>query len=396
MTPSQKPVLGLLVLVAIFFAEPLSEIIPALSLVDEFVSILGFLIIFYKLLCNHGKIQLHITEMILAKCFGIILVLGLVGNVTSGIERTALDILVETLNALKFFGSYLLCRHLFSKEYRQNLKKSAVRFAKIYTVVASVCWGLSMFGNIGMHGDTRFGIPSYSFIYSNPGSYSNYCVGALMLTLFVGDKKINVYSVLNLLLLLLTLRSKAFGVAVCFVFLAIGKKSNKLINLGKFSLAAIGAFVVGKEQINYYFGSGITPRSLFLKNGIKIANDYFPFGAGLGTYGTSVAGRNYSPLYIKYGMDQYWFFQISDSYNYMNDNFWPAIMVQYGWIGAAIYVVMLLSLYRNLIKSCKGDTKKQLAINLCFCTIAIASLGGPILFGQYGVMLFMLIPILLS
>ena len=52
-------------------------------------------------------------------------------------------------------------------------------------------------------------------------------------------------------------------------------------------IIAILGICGGYFQIRYYFLDNVTPRALFLANGIETANQYFPTGAGFSTYGES-------------------------------------------------------------------------------------------------------------
>ena len=132
----------------------------------------------------------------------------------------------------------------------------------------------------------------------------------------------------------------------------------------------------GYFQIRYYFLDNVTPRALFLVNGITTANDFFPLGAGYSTFGSNMAKINYSPLYGKYGFDQVWGMN-QEEQQFLNDNFWPMIMGQYGWIGLLLYVDILLLLFKIINIEIVNKQLKIAGFSIFFLLL-YSSVGGPI------------------
>lgn len=387
-----KSFIGYLIIAALFFAEPLSSVWYSVTGIDELITLFGWIILLIAIIRNRGLLVQEKWKLVVLSFVLGILSIGLLGNLCSGVSRTIWNIFLDAYNYIRIWGSFLLFDFAFPQSTKIAIKKRLLTFSKYFTILCMAFYPISQLSGI-MTGDTRFGIKSYSFIYNNPGSFSNYCVVLLAISLFEG--KISAFTIMNCFLLISTLRFKSFGVAVFFLVFSIGNKTDKNFTLLKWGTSLVGAFFVGVDQLESYFGSVNTPRKLFLETSIRIANDYFPLGSGFGTFGTSVAANNYSPLYSKYGMSQYWFFHKTDEYNYLNDNFWPAILGELGWIGIGIYITLLLYLYCNMAKACGGRFYDALSLKVIFAAIVIASLGGPILFGQYGTLFFAIIPIIL-
>jgi len=95
-------------------------------------------------------------------------------------------------------------------------------------------------------------------------------------------------------------------------------------------------------------------RNLFYIKSVTIARDYFPFGVGLGRYGSYLSRMYYSPIYVKYGMSKIW--GLSKKYPYfINDTFWPMVLGESGFIGFFSYLVILFiigrTIYRELYSS---------------------------------------------
>jgi hypothetical protein len=97
----------------------------------------------------------------------------------------------------------------------------------------------------------------------------------------------------------------------------------------------------------------------------QIANDYFPFGTGLGTFASYFSTVNYSPIYFLYGLSNVNGLRLNAT-NFASDSFWPMIIGQSGWIGFIAYVVAVIMLFIAIQKLYK--------INLSFYAAALIGL----------------------
>lgn len=97
-------------------------------------------------------------------------------------------------------------------------------------------------------------------------------------------------------------------------------------------------------------------RGLLTAGGLIVAAQYFPFGAGFGRYGSSVAAEEYSPLYYALGFPgRFGLGPGPDSGQFLNDNQWPAIIGETGWIGAACFAAGLLCMVVSLLRRSSAD-----------------------------------------
>lgn len=121
-------------------------------------------------------------------------------------------------------------------------------------------------------------------------------------------------AILIMLLGLVSGKSKYFGECVVFIALVMFVKSK--INFTSVStllkVAALGCVVIffTWTKFNAYYVEGFQTdaqemaRPLTYETGVKIMfQDYIPFGSGLGSFGTSAAAKEYSPLYYDYKLD---------------------------------------------------------------------------------------------
>jgi hypothetical protein len=76
---------------------------------------------------------------------------------------------------------------------------------------------------------------------------------------------------------------------------------------------------------------------------VLIARDRFPFGVGLGRYGSGTSRDPYSPVYHEYGLDK--IDGLSPQHSaFISDTFWPRILGETGVIGLAALLVFTVVL----------------------------------------------------
>jgi len=97
-------------------------------------------------------------------------------------------------------------------------------------------------------------------------------------------------------------------------------------------------------RYNLYFGqhAETIPRNVMYITGYKIAKDYFPLGSGQGTFGSYPVGKNYSPIYYEYGLDEVHGLgpgaSKSKNDNFLFDTHWPHILGEMGFVATFFYL----------------------------------------------------------
>ena len=95
--------------------------------------------------------------------------------------------------------------------------------------------------------------------------------------------------------------------------------------------------VPGPDGIQYVNGN---PRLYLYETSVQIAAAEFPFGAGLGRFGSPMSRVEFSPLYQQYGLDRIW--GLTPQFPaFVTDTFWPHILGEIGVFGLLAYVVFL-------------------------------------------------------
>ena len=154
-------------------------------------------------------------------------------------------------------------------------------------------------------------------------------------------------AILIMLLGLISGKSKYFGECVVFISLVIFVKSK--INFTSVStllkVAALGCVVIffTWTKFNAYYVEGFQDdaqemaRPLTYETGMKIMfKDYIPFGSGLGSFGTSAAAKEYSPLYYKYQLDDVWGLN-PENPMFLADAFYPTL-AEFGVVGLFFFL----------------------------------------------------------
>lgn len=154
-------------------------------------------------------------------------------------------------------------------------------------------------------------------------------------------------AILIMLLGLISGKSKYFGECVVFIALVMFVKSK--INFTSVStllkVAALGCVVIffTWTKFNAYYVEGFQDdaqemaRPLTYETGMKIMfQDYIPFGSGLGSFGTSAAAKEYSPLYYDYKLDMVWGLT-PENPMFLADAFYPTL-AEFGVVGLFFFL----------------------------------------------------------
>ena len=225
----------------------------------------------------------------------------------------------------------------------------------ILILVDFLVWILNS-GNGLFHGEIRYGIKSVKLFYSHLTIFAACCVFLIAMLAAIKDyvRGTEKYMLALCIMLVLTLRGKAFGAAVMIAFLYvciyIWKKS---LSLKMLACCIPIMIVVGWNRIYYFFFSSLQDESAryqLLEKSIQVANDHFPLGSGFGTFASYLSAQQYySPLYKMYGLSEVWGLW-EGSASFVSDNYWPMILGQTGWLGFLCMGFAVLFLFLRIQK----------------------------------------------
>ena len=190
--------------------------------------------------------------------------------------------------------------------------------------------------------DFRYFTYSLRLCFQHPTYLAAVCIACmviLMNNMSYGAKNI-FYIFLLSVVTCFTFRSKAL--VSIFAFWAVYFSCIKYkLPFKILILIGIGfiSFYLGLDQLEKYFiARSVVPiRLKMLQDGISIAIQHFPFGAGFGTFGTTVAFSSGSKFY--YDLDY-----MSGYYKDqpVGDAFWPGILAESGVFGTVFFAFTIL------------------------------------------------------
>ena len=313
---------------------------------------------------------------------------GLYGNLRFGIQDNLSAILIDIVSHFKFpavaLGVSAFCR-VNRVDYR-SVVRIPVLLSKVYIVIMFFFGVLNLFVNLGMYGEYRYGLRTYAFIFGTPGIVTNTTLFIILLllmesALFPGKRNL-LYLILSEAVLCMVIKSRSLIIAAVFlilyVSLVVERKRSMVVRTAVITAVA---GLIGYPQYQKYFVNGVkanvgeSPRLLFLEGGIRLFKEYFPFGTGFGTFGSSTAASHYSSLYYTLGFNRVEGMSPTDP-KYLNDTFWPMIFGQLGFAGTVPFVLLFLGVLFRLYNRAKesGNCYVRLAAFLYTVNAMVSSI----------------------
>lgn len=341
--------------------------IPILSYTDEVIAMICLILLVIKL--PHAKVHSNYLKIVL--WFLGVLLVGLFSTFIYLVQDNPIAILKDLLAISKFFIVYV-----YSAIFLQNKNSIILRhiniFSKIYIPVLLLFGILNQFFNIGMDSGYRGSIKTFAFLYSQPTFMVASVVILCSLLIAQGVKK-NIFPLIcAFIVLLLSMRSKAFiyMAGVIIIFTLLHKRNRLSVQTSKIKkrlyvsgiVLAIVAYLIASVKISSYLTWGMTAArpALYLVS-FEILKDFFPFGSGFGTFASSISGQYYSPLYFKYGINMVSGLQQSDGFTYISDTYWPYIVAQFGLFGTIMYMIALLYVFKDILRMYRSNVNTLIA-----------------------------------
>lgn len=389
-----------LALIAIFYLlllqNPLEQVHPLFAYIDELFGFIGIGTILYQGI-REGKLVIKKSSFRMILALAVFFAAGIMGNLIYRYQPLQ-AVLIDIYTNLKFFLAVLSGYVLFQNMDLENKRNVLLTHAKLAATVFFVLLVLDLAFQIFPNQETRYGLRVVQLSYSHPTYLAGTAVFLLsVLTVFYRRQNL-IYIVMSLLVLFFTLRGKAIaGVAVyclIFYFILIYRKKLRFWHL---VLIALVALAVAGEQVAYYYIEleGRSARSALTQTAIAIAKDYFPIGTGFGTFASSSAAEYYSPVYLKYGLNNVHGLSIGNT-SFGSDTFWPIILGQTGAVGTAAYIVVLAMLFLRLQVIRKISISAYAAGIFVFGYLMISSTSEPAFSNAISVPLAMLLGYILT
>jgi len=201
---------------------------------------------------------------------------------------------------------------------------------------------------------------------------------------------------------LLSGKYKYIGEATAFIVVIIFLKRKLQYNSIKIVIqaAVLAAIVIffAWDRFNSYFIEGADnenlARPMMYKTAPKVVADYFPFGPGLGTFGTSASAKDYySPVYYRYNLHRIWGMAPGDRGAFNADSFFPSL-AQFGLVGIILFIIFWRRRLKDMDKI--GDMHYYKIALMAMLCLAIESMADTSYLSNRGLPYFMLIGVCLN
>lgn len=199
------------------------------------------------------------------------------------------------------------------------------------------------------------------------GALCSLCNQGIILSVFAYKNRTNnrgKYKYIILLFIvqiILSVQIKAIGgmliVACCYVwFINKYKLSKKIVIVSIVAIMGLCSVMMIdsiKNKIVSSISTYITPvgntdvndmaaRSALYIQALHIANDFFPFGSGPGTYGSIPVVMRYNQLYYDYNLNNIWGLSPTKTPNFIMDTHWSSVLGELGYVGMIMYIVLMV------------------------------------------------------
>jgi uncharacterized membrane protein YuzA (DUF378 family) len=331
------------------------------SYVDEICAVLLLLLFGYRVLHTKGwefnRMFLFVSGIFL---FYLIYSFAIHANTKNAILT---DFVIQLKPYLAFFCVYAI--HPKLTENQRKIIRQLIILCSLYLLLIGVAYHIYydlihfMFGHESRLA-TASSILALLYLYCSDYSKTDKIIFILLLSIGI-----------------LSGRSKHFGFfAICLLIMIYFNESFKMKlnarNAAFIIVALACAIFVAREKIYYYFilggfGDGRTASDLYARMALyyfslPIFVDYFPFGSGFGTYATYASAIDYSPIYIKYGMQN--MHGLSKAMpDFIADTYFPAL-AQFGIAGVVLFFTFWIHFARKAMRAYRLSCHKEATIAL--------------------------------
>ena len=333
-----------------YFTEKMG--FSAIKYLDEVVVLLLFLCLIIHLMTKPIKLNKYEKKIVLY--FFLFELLGIAYGMIcdyQSFKGVLLDAFTCAKFLIVFFSALLLSKGRISYSWTLKLNRVSSLITVIFFILSLHDLLFSPFFE---KSEFRYFTYSIKLFFTHPEALARACM-ALIYPLAYNmkfGKKNMPYILMNIFVIILTLRVKSVAAALVFLLIYVYHTYWDRKHIYPLFLAIIGlALLIGYDQIKYYYSMPEIARTKLLTDSIGIANSMFPFGSGFGSFGSNVALDFNSALYQAMG-----YFNVLNPWGnrgHLNDAFWPIVIAQTGWIGFVFFILSIKNLLMIGIKKYK-------------------------------------------
>lgn len=314
---------------------------------DEIIAVFSLLVVIYNLL--RRKVSTY--DKVIIVVLVIITLVGLFSNLVSELITEILPIAVDVLWLWKPFAIYIAFKLMADEDVvREKVKRKLLPFAKLAIWVLFFTSIIGQFVDIGVNvsSTTSYisGLNAFGFFWQNGIQVGWLAFSSLLVISSIETAKntFTFYLVVAIVPMFLTSSALVMCWIVVEVMLLVLLRSRERLTSLQLIIVVVVLVAVVSTEAEEYFAEGL--RGEFYEYAVVVANRYFPFGSGFATYGTEMAARYYSQLYIEFGWQESW--ALGEESSFLNDNFFASIIGQFGWISFALYLICLVMMFKQV------------------------------------------------
>lgn len=375
----------ILVILYLFASEILSQYIGFFRYSDEIITVISVIYIVYLIIKKKFYLSKELKNIFFL-CISLFII-GVISNFANEIQTNLYVISLDIISFMKLFICSFAFYNLLNKDKAIAIATFFEKLAKIFLILGFIFLIITQFIDLGMRGNQRFGLWEFNFIFGYAHVYSSIILFLLTIVYSIEKNKKNIfYLILAIIQMISTTKGPSIIWSISILFLIVYMRKKKKIHFSMLIILGIVSIVFGSYQIKNYLTNIDAPRFLFYKYGAVTANEYFPLGSGFATFGSDMAAENYSKLYTKYGFEKLYGMS-RENPAFLNDNYWPMIYGQFGWIGFGISLLIAFNVFMSIQKSKIKGRDKGIIFSIFFYTI-LHSLGSSILTSSSSIVIY--------
>lgn len=342
-----------ILIIIILFSNWFEEFITMFTYFDEIISIVFFLSALVKLAMSKKNIHIftNIEKVVffLAILIAIFCIMStLLSNVDNTFILQAYTLYGNFKYILIYFGARVFLMNI--KDFHlENIGVFSLKLSYLASITFLIVYIIDYFLDFMTHFDNRFGMNSVTYGFGIPSEFALTILMLMCLNLYFNLKfknKID-FSYLCLNLFLLVTAGRFTSVAFCLLIIVLiysFRYFRKYLFTGLIVSSLISLFIA-KDRIVSTFIDIEQPRGVLMLTGLQIANNNFPFGSGLGTFGSYASRLNYSELYYMYDLSGLW--GLSPTFSaFITDSYWAMIIGEFGYLAALMNIMLFFSLIK--------------------------------------------------
>ena len=370
----------------ILFSNSLESVVPQAKYNDELLLFAFLLAAVVKICVDEVSLDgWNRYDLALAVMLFLFLLTGTASTLLNGSDTSLTAVVKDLVLCGKFFAVFLCGKLLFLTADREEIFRRLRRMTRLLVTVIFLCGILSLFVNIGMGDQVRYGLRSYRFLFTHY-MFLVYAEAVMTSVLCTGkDEDNRIYIGMALGTMLLTLRTKAVVFCIIFLVFFLVERLGKEIKLRYYVLAGVAGIAVAWGKITEYLSWGFTynmRNGLYLA-GARLAAEYFPLGVGFAGFGSNLSYEYNTQIYYDLGLNTYQGFDRGAPV--VSDVFWPYIYGEFGVIGFLLYVGMLVMIFFSLREELREQQELMRGANCIFAYLLVASMAEAVFTNSTGV-----------